>query len=134
MTRARRHLLTGDPLDADTALRLGVVTDLVDSAEGRRTPPRPRSPAGWRDSPLAVQGTKRALNQVSRQRADEVVDLALAFEEQTLASEDLSKASRPSGAPRSAVLRALTGQIEAGPGRVRARAAAPRSPHDLEPA
>jgi len=89
MTRARRHLLTGDPLDADTALRLGVVTDLVDSPEEAHPAATEIAGRMARLAPLAVQGTKRALNQVSRQRADEVVDLALAFEEQTLASEDL---------------------------------------------
>ena len=89
MTRARRHLLTGDPLDADTALRLGVVTDLVETPEEAHPAATEIARRMARLAPLAVQGTKRALNQVSRQRADEVVDLALAFEEQTLASEDL---------------------------------------------
>jgi enoyl-CoA hydratase len=89
MTRARRHLLTGDPLDARTAFQLGMVTDLVDS-------PGEAHPAALAIAqriaalaPLAVQGTKRALNKVSQQRAGEVIDLALALEEQTLASEDL---------------------------------------------
>ncbi|RHW28135.1 enoyl-CoA hydratase/isomerase family protein [Nocardioides immobilis] len=89
MTLARRHLLTGDPLDAETALRLGVVTDLVDTPAEAHPAALAIARKMARLAPLAVQGTKRALNQVSRQRADEVVDLALAFEEQTLASEDL---------------------------------------------
>lgn len=89
MTRARRHLLTGDPLDAETALRLGVVTDLVDAPEDARPAALEIARRIAALAPLAVQGTKRALNQVSRQRAAEVVDLALAYEEQTLASEDL---------------------------------------------
>lgn len=89
MTRARRHLLTGDPLDAETALALGVVTDLVESPEEAHAAATDIARRIARLAPLAVQGTKRALNQVSRQRADEVIDLALAFEEQSLASEDL---------------------------------------------
>jgi len=89
MTRARRHLLTGDPLDAETALQLGVVTDLVETPEEARPAAVELARRMARLAPLAVQGTKRALNQVSRQRANEVVDLALSYEEQTLASEDL---------------------------------------------
>ncbi|MCG7207404.1 enoyl-CoA hydratase/isomerase family protein [Streptomyces arenae] len=89
MLRARRHLLTGDPLDAETAYRLGAVTDLVDT-------PGEAHPAAMaiarriaRRAPLAVQGTKRALNVVSRRRAAEVVELSLAHEESTLGSEDM---------------------------------------------
>ncbi len=89
MTRARRHLLTGDPLDAETALRLGVVTDLVDTPDEARPAAHEIARRIARLAPMAIQGTKRALNQVSRQRAAEVVDLALAYEEQTLASQDL---------------------------------------------
>jgi len=42
--------------------------------------------------PLAVQGTKRALNRLTQQRAGEVVELAFAHEETTLASRDLLEA------------------------------------------
>jgi enoyl-CoA hydratase/carnithine racemase len=103
MTRARRHLLTGDPLDAETAWQLGMVTDLVDSPE--ETVPAAREIADRIAAlaPLAVQGTKRALNSVSRGRADEVIDLALALEQETLASEDLLEgvnAFRERRAPR----------------------------------
>lgn len=89
MVRARRHLLTGDPLTAEEAFSLGMVTDLVDDSalvldSGRTVAERIATLA-----PLAVQGTKRALNRVSRQRAGEVVDLSFALEEQTLASDDL---------------------------------------------
>jgi enoyl-CoA hydratase len=40
-------------------------------------------------APLAVQGTKRALNHVTSLRADEVVQLAFELEEHTLTSDDL---------------------------------------------
>ncbi len=89
MTRARRHLLTGDPLDAATAWQLGMVTDLVDTPDAARPAAREIADRIAALAPLAVQGTKRALNNVSRSRADEVIDLALALEEETLASEDL---------------------------------------------
>lgn len=89
MLRARRHLLTGDPLDAQTAYALGMVTDLAETAEDCM--PRAREIASRiaELAPLAVMGTKRALNKVSHQRATEVIEFSLAFEEQTLASEDL---------------------------------------------
>jgi enoyl-CoA hydratase len=89
MMRARRHLLTGDPLTAEAAYQLGMVTDLVESAED--VLPAAREIAGRMaaNAPLAVQGTKRALNAISRARADEVVDLALRMEEETLATDDL---------------------------------------------
>lgn len=89
MTRARRHLLTGDPLDAETAFQLGVVTDLVDSPEQVAAEALAIAGRIAALAPLAVQGTKRALNQVSRLRADEVVDLSLELEEQTLTTDDL---------------------------------------------
>jgi enoyl-CoA hydratase len=92
MLRARRHLLTGDPIDAEQAYVFGLVTDLVDTRE--EVLPAARELAGRiaRLPPLAVQGTKRALNRVSQQRAGEVVDLSFAYEETTLASEDLLEA------------------------------------------
>jgi enoyl-CoA hydratase len=92
MLRARRHLLTGDPVDAPTAFAIGLVTDLVDTAE--EVLPAARALAGRIAAlpPLAVQGTKRALNRVTQQRAGEVVDLAFAHEETTLASQDLLEA------------------------------------------
>jgi enoyl-CoA hydratase len=87
--RARRHLLTGDPLDAETALQLGLITDLVDEPDdalpaalelARRIAALP---------PLAVQGTKRAISRLTEHRAGEVLDLSLAYEEATLGSDDL---------------------------------------------
>ncbi|NMO91663.1 enoyl-CoA hydratase/isomerase family protein [Actinomycetospora sp. TBRC 11914] len=89
MLRARRHLLTGDPLDAETALTLGLVTDLVDTADEAAPAARGLAARIAALSPLAVQGTKRVLNRVTAQRAGEVLDLSLAHEERTLASDDL---------------------------------------------
>jgi enoyl-CoA hydratase len=89
MMRARRHLLTGDPLDAETAFALGMVTDLVDHPDEALPAARALASRIAALAPLAVQGTKRALNRVSAQRAGEVVDLSLAYEERTLASADL---------------------------------------------
>lgn len=89
MMRARRHLLTGDPLTAEVGYQLGMVTDLVDSADEVLAVARGIADRMAANAPLAVQGTKRALNRLSRLRADEVVDLALTLESETLASQDL---------------------------------------------
>jgi enoyl-CoA hydratase len=92
MLRARRHLLTGDPVDAVTALTIGLVTDLVDEPGDVLPAARALASRIAALPPLAVQGTKRALNRVTQQRAGEVVDLALAHEQTTLASQDLLEA------------------------------------------
>lgn len=89
LLRAKRHLLTGDALDAETAYQIGLVTDLVDEPD--QTLPCARSIAERIASlpPMAVQGTKKALNHLARLRADEVVDLAFELEDETLTSSDL---------------------------------------------
>lgn len=92
MLRARRHLLTGDPVDAETAHAIGLVTDLVDQPDEVLAEARSLARRIAALPPLAVQGTKRALNRVTQQRAGEVVDLAFAHEETTLASADLLEA------------------------------------------
>ncbi|HEY2833343.1 MAG TPA: enoyl-CoA hydratase/isomerase family protein [Sporichthyaceae bacterium] len=92
MLRARRHLLTGDQVDASTAFAMGLVTDLVETADDVLPAARALATRIAALPPLAVQGTKRALNRVTQQRAGEVVDLALAHEETTLASQDLIEA------------------------------------------
>jgi enoyl-CoA hydratase len=92
MLRARRHLLTGDPIDAETAAAMGLVTDLVDTPDEVLPAAQALAARIAALPPLAVQGTKRALNRVTQLRAGEVVDLSLAHEETTLASRDLLEA------------------------------------------
>lgn len=89
MLRARRYLLTGDALDAATAYQIGLVTDIVDEPEDVLPCAREIAKRIAALAPLAVQGTKRALNEVTSRRADEVVDLAFELEERTLVSDDL---------------------------------------------
>jgi enoyl-CoA hydratase len=89
MLRARRHLLTGDELDATTAYQLGIVTDIVDEPAEVLPCARDIAQRIAALAPLAVQGTKRALNQVTSVRAAEVVQLAFELEERTLTSDDL---------------------------------------------
>jgi enoyl-CoA hydratase len=92
MLRAKRHLLTGDRMSAEDAFAMGLVTDLVDTPG--ETLPAARALADRLAAlpPLAVQGTKRALNRVLQQRAGEVLDLSFALEGQSMASEDLAEA------------------------------------------
>ena len=92
MLRARRHLLTGDPVDAATAYAWGLVTDLVEESADVLPAAKALAARIAALPPLAVQGTKRALNAVTAQRASEVVELAFAQEETTLASHDLLEA------------------------------------------
>jgi enoyl-CoA hydratase len=92
MHRARRYLLTGDILSAETALAFGLVTDLVESAE--ETLPAAlklaQKIAGL--PPIAVRGTKRSLNSLMKARARETFDLSMAWEQQAAASEDILEA------------------------------------------
>lgn len=107
MLRARRYLLTGDALGAEEAHRFGLVTDLVDD-------PTEVAPAALALAariaalpPMAVRSTKRALNQLTRQRAGEVVEVGLAAEFATLGSSDLAAAVTAFREKRPAV---FTGQ------------------------
>jgi enoyl-CoA hydratase len=90
--RAKRHLLTGDRLSAEDAFAMGLVTDLVDTPEETLPAARALATRIAALPPLAVQGTKRALNRVLQQRAGEVLDLSFALEGQSMASDDLAEA------------------------------------------
>lgn len=92
MIRAKRHLLTGDPLLAEDAYAMGAVSDLVET-------PQEVLPLACRIAddiaglpPLAVRGTKKSFNQVMRLRAAEVLELSAAYEAETMHSEDLLEA------------------------------------------
>lgn len=89
MLRARRYLLTGDPIKAELAYEFGMVTDLVETAEEADQAAIAIARRIAANAPMAVQSTKRILNQVSRQRAGEILDLSLVLETETLASQDL---------------------------------------------
>lgn len=92
MLRAKRHLLTGDRLSAEDAFAMGLVTDLVEAADDVLPAARAIADRIAALPPLAVQGTKRALNRVLQQRAGEVLDLSFALEGQSMASDDLAEA------------------------------------------
>lgn len=86
--RARRHLLTGDPLDAETAYALGMVTDLVETANDVAPATVALAARIAALPPIAVQSTKRVLNRAQQQRAGEIIELSLALEEQTMLTDD----------------------------------------------
>lgn len=92
MLRAKRYLLTGDRLSAEDAWAMGLVTDLVDGPDDALPAARALAARIAALPPLAVQGTKRALNQVVQQRAGEVLDLSFALEGDSMASDDLAEA------------------------------------------
>ena len=92
MLRARRHLLTGDPLTAEEAHAMGLVTDLVETPEEVLAAATALAERIAALPPLAVQGTKRALNRLTKDRAEEVLSTSLEGELVTLGSEDLLEA------------------------------------------
>jgi enoyl-CoA hydratase len=92
MMAARRYLLTGDRLPAQEAYRLGLVTDLVDTPDQALDLAKVIAKKIASLPPLGVRGTKRALNHVMRARLGEVLDLSLAYQTSTLASDDLLEA------------------------------------------
>jgi enoyl-CoA hydratase len=88
---AKRYLLTGDPVGADDAAALGLVTEAVDDADvvDRAAAFAHRLAAG---APLAVQGTKQAVNALVRDALARSFDLATALEIGTFGSEDHAEA------------------------------------------
>jgi enoyl-CoA hydratase len=92
MLRAKRYLLTGDALNGQEAHQMGLVTDLVEGADDVLPAARALAERLAALPPLAVQGTKRSLNAVLRQRFDEVMPLSLAYELATMGSDDLREA------------------------------------------
>jgi len=92
MLRAKRYLLTGDRLTAEEGWAIGLVTDLVDGPDDALPAARALAARIAALPPLAVQGTKRALNRIVQQRAGEVLDLSFALEGDSMASDDLAEA------------------------------------------
>jgi len=92
LLRAKRYLLTGDRLGAEDAWAMGLVTDLVDGPDAVLPAARALAARLAALPPLAVQGTKRALNGMLQARAAEVLDLSFALEAASMASDDLVEA------------------------------------------
>jgi enoyl-CoA hydratase len=92
MIRAKRHLLTGDPLLAEVAYQLGVVSDLVEAPEDVLPTARSIADDIAALPPLAVTGTKKSFNQVMRLRVAEAMELSSQYEAETMCSDDLLEA------------------------------------------
>ena len=84
---AKRYLLTGDPVSAADALRMGLVTEVApdDEVVDRALAFARRLAAG---APLAVQYTKLAVNKLIKTAANEAFDVATALEIVTFQSAD----------------------------------------------
>ncbi|MET0545084.1 MAG: enoyl-CoA hydratase/isomerase family protein [Caulobacterales bacterium] len=90
--RAKRYLLTGDRIKAEDALAMGLVTDLVEAPEDALPAARALAARIAAQPPLAVKGTKRAFNQIFRQRMDAVFDFGLSLEMETFTTNDMVEA------------------------------------------
>jgi enoyl-CoA hydratase len=90
--RAKRYLLTADPISAEEAERIGLITEVVDTGKGKdRAETYARRLADA--PPRAIRFTKRSLNRWLSARLD-AFDLSLAYEEVSLQSGDVSAAVR----------------------------------------
>jgi enoyl-CoA hydratase len=92
MLRAKRYLLTGDSLNAEQAFAAGLVTDLVGTPEDALEEARKLAHRIAGLPPIAVRRTKQALNHLMRREATQVFELSLAYEMETMASEDVLEA------------------------------------------
>jgi len=90
--RAKRYLLTGDAIDAREAYRIGIVTDLVETADAVASEVDALAKRIAALPPLAVQGTKSIFNALERDRNAAVLPYSLQIEIESLASEDLREA------------------------------------------
>lgn len=90
--RARRYLLTGDAVPASDAYMMGLVTDLVETAEEALPEARQLALRLAKLPPLAVQGTRRSLSRLMRARVQEVLDYSFEMEGITMQSDDLLEA------------------------------------------
>ncbi|MGI9051616.1 MAG: enoyl-CoA hydratase/isomerase family protein [Ilumatobacteraceae bacterium] len=88
---AKRHLLLGEPLGAEDALRLGVAAEVCPGAEvaQRAMAWAQRLAAG---APIAVQGTKQAINAQLKQALLTSFDLSTALEIPCIMSADHAEA------------------------------------------
>jgi len=89
--RAKRWLLTGDPVSSDEAVSLGLVTEAVadEDVMERALAFAHRLAAG---APLAVQGTKAAINASVKDALARSFDLAAALEIGTFHTDDHAEA------------------------------------------
>ncbi|WP_198351111.1 enoyl-CoA hydratase/isomerase family protein [Flavisphingomonas formosensis] len=92
LLKAKRHLLTGDPIGAEEAHRLGAVSELVDEPEQVLPLAQELARKVAALPPLAVQYTKRALNHSMQRAALDHFEFAMALEQYAMTSADLKEA------------------------------------------
>jgi enoyl-CoA hydratase len=107
VTRAKRMLLTGDPITAREAYEFGLVTDLVETPEEAYPVALGIAERIAALPPMAVQGTKRAFNALGKHRNSVALEVSLLTENASVASDD--------------ALEALAAFTEKRPGRYRNR-------------
>jgi enoyl-CoA hydratase/carnithine racemase len=92
MNRAKRYLLTGKMLPAEKAYEFGLITDLVETPEETLPAAQEIVDEIAALAPIAVSGTKKALNELTKARSREVFPIGMAYEQESAASEDLLEA------------------------------------------
>lgn len=102
--RAKQYLLTGDPVPAEEARRIGLVNFVCepDALEGEALAFARRLAAG---APLAVQYTKQSVNKLVKQSLNLAFDHATALEIVTFRSDDHREALAALREKRSPVFR-----------------------------
>ncbi len=85
--RARRYLLTGDPITGSEAATIGLITAAIDSEEidGEVQKMAERLAAG---ATYAIRWTKTSINAGLKAMANAIMDRAAAYENMTLMTED----------------------------------------------
>lgn len=93
VNRAKYYLMTGDRLDADEALQLGLVTFVFDDSD---LLPQARTIASRlaRGPRLAISASKMAVNHWIRAQSAQILPLSLALEEASMGSADAKEAQQ----------------------------------------
>lgn len=105
LMRAKRYLLTGERIDAETAFMSGIVSDLVDTPEEVAACARQIAERIASLAPLAVKCTKRALNTTMTELYQSGFEVSCALEEQTAMSEDVAEGGKAFRERRKPVFR-----------------------------
>jgi enoyl-CoA hydratase len=90
--RAKRYLLTGKMLPAEKAFDFGLVSDLVETPEEVLPAAITIAEEIAALPPIAVSGTKKALNQLAKSRSNEVFPIGMTHELVSAGSEDILEA------------------------------------------